>query len=128
MTPPRNSTTAPTDIAAHGRVTDMEKLQVNARRASALLKTMANPARLMVLCQIADGERSVGELEAAVGLSQSALSQHLAVLRAAHLVTTRRAGQTIFYTLASPEAVSVMGALYDVFCRKAVKSGKARAA
>jgi len=106
----------------------MAKLEANALRASALLKAMANPARLMVLCQIAQGEKSVGELEEAVGLSQSALSQHLAVLRARHVVTARREGQTIFYSLTSPEASSLMSALYEVFCRKATKSTKAKAA
>jgi DNA-binding transcriptional ArsR family regulator len=106
----------------------MAKLEANALRASALLKAMANPTRLLVLCQIAQGERSVGELEEAVGLSQSALSQHLAVLRKRHVVTARRDGQTIFYSLTSSEAVSVMGTLYDIFCRKAAKSTKAKAA
>ena len=110
------------------RAADMVKLEANALRASILLKAMANPIRLLVLCQIAQGERSVGELEEAVGLSQSALSQHLAVLRKRHVVTARRDGQTIFYSLTSSEAVSVMGTLYDVFCRKATKSTRAKAA
>lgn len=110
------------------RAADMAKLEANALRASALLKAMANPTRLLVLCHIAQGERSVGELEEAVGLSQSALSQHLAVLRKRHVVTARRDGQTIFYSLTSSEAVSVMGTLYDIFCRKATKSTKAKAA
>ena len=100
----------------------MAKLEANAVQASTLLKTMANPTRLMVLCQIAHGERSVGELEQAVGLSQSGLSQHLAVLRARHLVTTRRVGQTILYSLASREAASVMSTLYEIFCGKVVRS------
>lgn len=110
------------------RAADMAKLEANALRASALLKAMANPTRLLVLCQIAQGEKSVGELEEAVGLSQSALSQHLAVLRKRHVVTARRDGQTIYYSLTSSEAVSVMGTLYDIFCRKATKSTKAKAA
>jgi ArsR family transcriptional regulator, virulence genes transcriptional regulator len=109
------------------RVADMSKLEANALRATALLKALANPTRLLVLCQIAHGEKSVSELEEAVGLSQSALSQHLAVLRKRHVVTARRVGQTIFYSLTSAEAVSVMGTLYDVFCRNA-KSGRAKAA
>lgn len=105
---------------------DMAKLEANALRASTLLKAMANPTRLMVLCQIAHGEKSVGELEQAVGLSQSGLSQHLAVLRNKRLVTTRRDGQTIFYSLASLEAASVMATLYEIFCRKAQKRALAR--
>lgn len=96
----------------------MAKLEANALRACNLLKAMANPARLMVLCQIADGEKSVNELAQAIGLSQSGLSQHLTVLRNRNLVTTRRAGQTIFYSLASAEAASVMATLYELFCRR----------
>lgn len=99
----------------------MAKLEANAARACNLLKAMANPTRLMVLCQIAEGEKSVGELELVIGLSQSGLSQHLAVLRNKHLVTTRRDAQTIYYSLSSPEAGAVMATLYEVFCRQAAK-------
>lgn len=108
------------------RAADMVKLEENALRASALLKAMANPTRLMVLCQIAHGEKSVSELEEAVGLSQSALSQHLAVLREKRLVATRREGQTILYSLTSLEVVSVMATLYDIFCRASEKRASAR--
>jgi DNA-binding transcriptional ArsR family regulator len=90
----------------------MAKLEANAARACNLLKAMANPTRLMVLCQIAEGEKSVGELAQAVGQSQSGLSQHLTVLRLKHLVVARRVGQTILYSLASEEAASVMETLY----------------
>jgi ArsR family transcriptional regulator, virulence genes transcriptional regulator len=106
----------------------MARLESSALRACNLLKAMANPTRLMVLCQIADGEKSVGELEQAVGLSQSGLSQHLAVLRSKKLVTTRRVRQTIFYSLASKEAATVMDTLYEVFCRGAMKRSSAEAA
>jgi len=95
----------------------MAKLEANAARACSLLKAMANPTRLMVLCQIAEGEKSVGELAEAVGQSQSGLSQHLTVLRLKHLVVARRVGQTVFYSLASEEAASVMETLYELFCR-----------
>lgn len=105
---------------------DMAKLEQNAARACNLLKAMANPTRLMVLCQIADGEKSVGELERAIGLSQSGLSQHLAVLRSKNLVSTRRDAQTIYYSLASQEAGAVMATLYQVFCHKAAKPPVAR--
>lgn len=108
------------------RAADMAKLQASAERASDLLKAMGNPTRLMVLCQIVHGEKSVSELEQAVGLSQSALSQHLAVLRARGIVTARRVGQTVRYSLTGAEAVSMMAALYDIFCRKAEKSMPAR--
>jgi DNA-binding transcriptional ArsR family regulator len=92
------------------------ELRAHAVRATALLKAMSNPARLMVLCQLAEGEKSVGELEGAVSLSQSGLSQHLALLRREHIVVTRRSGQTIFYSLASAEAAAVMRTLYAIFC------------
>jgi DNA-binding transcriptional ArsR family regulator len=103
------------------RAADIEKLEGNAAHACELLKAMANPARLMVLCQIAHGEKSVGELERTVGLSQSGLSQHLAVLRNKHIVSTRRDAQTIYYSLASEEAAAVMATLYQVFCNAAAR-------
>ena len=98
----------------------MAALHANAIRAASLLKAMSNPTRLMVLCQLADGERSVGDLERFVGLSQSGLSQHLAVLRRERIVSTRRVAQTIYYSLAGDDARAVMNALYEVFCGKAV--------
>ena len=120
----KRSKSTSSKLAAAGA--DMDQLQDNASRACSLLKAMANPARLMVLCEIADGEKSVGELEETVGLSQSGLSQHLAVLRNKNLVTTRREGQTILYSLCSEEAAAVMGTLYDVFCRTASKRSSSR--
>jgi DNA-binding transcriptional ArsR family regulator len=111
---------------AMAKAADMAKLEANALRACNLLKAMANPARLMVLCQIADGEKSVNELAQAVGLSQSGLSQHLTVLRSRNLVTTRRVGQTILYSLASAEAASVMATLYELFCRKSGQYSSSR--
>jgi DNA-binding transcriptional ArsR family regulator len=97
---------------------EVAELQENATRASALLKTMANEWRLLILCHLAESEKSVGELEQLIALNQSALSQHLAVLRREKLVTTRRSAQSIFYSLASNEAASVMGTLYDIYCSK----------
>ena len=95
------------------------ELKAHAIRATALLKAMSNPARLMVLCQLAEGEKSVGELEGAVSLSQSGLSQHLALLRRERIVLTRRSGQTIFYSLASEDAITLMRTLYSIFCGSA---------
>jgi ArsR family transcriptional regulator, virulence genes transcriptional regulator len=97
---------------------DLSEIRANAQRAANLLKSMGNPARLMVLCQLTTGEKSVGELERAVPMSQSALSQHLALLRMRNLVKTRRAGQSIYYSLAGVEASSILAALYDLFCAK----------
>lgn len=95
---------------------DLEQLQENARRASALLKAMSNEHRLMVLCQLLHGEKSVGQLERIVGLSQSALSQHLARLRRDDLVKTRRSAQTIYYSLKGEEASAVINTLYTLYC------------
>jgi DNA-binding transcriptional ArsR family regulator len=95
----------------------LSELEQNARRAAKLLKAMSNPARLVILCQLADGERSVGELERAVGLSQSGISQHLAVLRRERVVSSRRIRQTVLYSLASRDVITVMGTLHTVFCR-----------
>jgi len=97
---------------------NLGELQSRALRATGLLKAMSNPVRLMVLCQLAESEKSVGELERVVDVSQSALSQHLALLRSRGLVTSRRSGQTIFYALAGREAPALLAALYEVFCRK----------
>ena len=97
-------------------VIDLERIQNNARRASTLLKAMSNQHRLMILCQLVPGEKCVSELERIVGLSQSALSQHLARLRRDSLVTTRREAQTIFYSLAGEEASAVIETLYGLYC------------
>lgn len=97
---------------------DLERLQYNARRASALLKAMSNEHRLLVLCQLLHDERSVGELERLIGLSQSALSQHLARLRRDNLVQTRRSAQTIYYSLNGNEASAVIRTLYELYCDK----------
>ncbi|KGM57553.1 transcriptional regulator [Lysobacter arseniciresistens ZS79] len=88
----------------------------HADEAAALLKALSHPARLLVLCQLVEGEHSVGELQPITGLSMSALSQHLAVLREMALVTTRRESQTIFYSLAEGPAIGVMEALYAAYC------------
>jgi len=94
-------------------------MHAKAGTAANMLKHLANPSRLMVLCELGQGERSVGELEDMVGLSQSALSQHLAKLRAARLVSTRRESQTIYYSLADAGVTKIIGALYDLYCRPA---------
>ena len=104
----------------------MGELQKNAFRVAALLKAMANPARLVILCQLAEGERNVGELERAVGLSQSGISQHLAVLRRGDVVASRREKQTVFYSLASADVITLMGTLHTVFCREAPAGAAAR--
>ena len=95
---------------------DMEKMAVHASDAAGLMKALGNESRLVILCTLASGERSVGELNDIVPLSQSALSQHLAVLREQGLVQTRRESQTIFYSLAPGPADRVIHLLHDIYC------------
>jgi DNA-binding transcriptional ArsR family regulator len=85
--------------------------------AAALLKVMANPDRLLLLCQMVEGERTVAELGEATGLQQPSLSQQLAVLRRKHLVETRRDGKFIHYRVASPAVLALLTTLYQQFCQ-----------
>ena len=94
-------------------------LTASAHRASALLKALANPDRLVILCHLAEGERTVTELGALLDLRQPTLSQQLARLRADDLVQTRRDGKNIYYSLASPEATRVIELLYELYCAPA---------
>lgn len=96
---------------------DIDQFESKATQAGTLLKALSNPKRLMIMCRLAMGEQSVGALESQVGLGQSSLSQHLAVLRRNDLVATRRDSRTIYYRLASKEAEAIMMVLYDQFCR-----------
>lgn len=96
--------------------TDLETLQENAAKASALLKSLANPSRLMVLCALVSREHTVTELETLTGLSQSALSQHLARLRDENIVTTRRDAQRVFYRLSNPNVTAILETMYGIYC------------
>jgi len=78
---------------------------------------LSNPDRLMLLCQLSQGEKRVGELEEILGIVQPTLSQQLTVLREEELVTTRRDGKNIYYQIASPQALAVMNVLFDQFCK-----------
>ena len=109
---------APTRKHQADAVSELSELRENASRASTLLKAMANKQRLLILCHLAEGEKSVGALQEEIGLSQSALSQHLAILRRDKLVETRRSATTVNYSVASPEALAMMETLYGLFCRK----------
>jgi DNA-binding transcriptional ArsR family regulator len=95
---------------------DMKAMQGAAANASRLLKALANQDRLLLLCQLTQGEHCVSEMEALVGVLQPTLSQQLAVLRQESLVTTRREGKQIFYSIASQDAMAVMQVLYQQFC------------
>ena len=98
---------------------NIKELRSRAGEAASFLKSIANERRLIILCELVNGERTVGELEPIVGLSQSALSQHLARLRDAGLVRARREAQTIHYSLADSSVGEVIGALQGVHCRPA---------
>lgn len=92
------------------------EMKEHAADAAGLMKALGNESRLMILCLLAEGERSVGELNEIVPLSQSALSQQLARLRAQGLVSTRRESQTIYYSLAPGPAGRVIGLLHELYC------------
>ena len=91
-------------------------MQLHAADAAGLMKALGNESRLMILCVLAEGERSVSDLNTIVPLSQSALSQQLARLRQQGLVKTRRESQTIFYSLADGPADRIINLLHDIYC------------
>ena len=95
---------------------DLEKMHIAAEKACRLMKVLSNPDRLMLLCQLSQGEKRVGELEEILGIVQPTLSQQLTVLRDEELVSTRREGKNIYYQIASPQALAVMNILYAQFC------------
>ena len=103
------------------RARDLDRMVDNAKRASSFLKALAHENRLMILCILAEGEKSVSELEQMLALRQPTVSQQLARLRADRLVSPRREGKVIYYSLASADVRTVIGAMYDVFCRKTRK-------
>ncbi|MBN4666307.1 helix-turn-helix transcriptional regulator [Pandoraea nosoerga] len=117
-------TFAPTVTALHeaaandtaGVPLDAAHLRSAAREAAALLRALANEDRLLILCQLTQGELSVGEIEAQLDIRQPTLSQQLAVLRAQALVTTRRDGKRIFYSVADGAVLAVLACLYEQFC------------
>ena len=95
---------------------DHDVLKESAYQAEAFLKALANRNRLLILCHLVEGERTVGELEEALTLRQPTLSQQLARLRDDGMVNTRRESKNIYYSIASPEAEDIIGRLYDLFC------------
>ncbi|WP_321896488.1 metalloregulator ArsR/SmtB family transcription factor [Paraburkholderia heleia] len=97
-------------------IIDLATMQAAATNACALLKVLANPDRLLLMCRLSQGELSVGELEEALAIRQPTLSQQLGLLRENGLVATRREGKNIFYSVASPQALAVMAVLYQQFC------------
>jgi DNA-binding transcriptional ArsR family regulator len=93
-----------------------EDMADHAEAATQLLRALANPNRLMILCVLSNGEMSVGALNDRVDLSQSALSQHLSVLRRDELVETRRDRQNVYYRLADGPALNIINTLHDLYC------------
>ena len=94
----------------------LQDMQQAAAQACRLLKVLSNPDRLMIVCQLAQGEMRVGEMEAALGIVQPTLSQQLTVLRDEELVSTRREGKNIYYQLSSVQALALIQVLYEQFC------------
>lgn len=108
------------DVAKTGSpedVAELTELHDMAAHAVELLKAMANEWRLMILCQLSEGEKTVSELQEILGLSQSALSQHLAVLRRERIVRSRKEAQSVSYSLSGDDATKVMQTLHEVFCK-----------
>jgi len=99
-------------------VLDTEALFDNARNASEFLKALSHETRLAILCLLLDGEKTVGAIEEVLQLRQSTVSQQLARLRADDLVKVRRDGKSVYYSVARPEVIEVMSALYRAFCQK----------
>ena len=106
---------SPPAAALPAKSAELAELEASAAAATRLLKMLASEQRLILMCRLADGECSVGELAAHDGQAQTAASQHLAKLRAAGLVTTRREAQTIYYRLSDPDAARVIDLLCDIY-------------
>jgi DNA-binding transcriptional ArsR family regulator len=94
-------------------------MNAQAQAASSFLKALAHEGRLMILCHLASGERTVGELEVLLGMRQASVSQQLARLRLEGLVSCRREGKAMYYSIADPRAQSILATVYDVFCGNA---------
>ena len=107
---------------------NVKQMETAADGASELLKALANRHRLMLVCQLIEGERAVGELVEALGIRDSTVSQHLALLRKEGIVGTRREGQTIYYSIGSAAARSIVEALYRYFCSPAPSRDEAEPA
>ena len=105
-----------THPANHKERIDIEAMQAQASKASGLLSAMCNETRLMLLCQLVDSERSVNELTGLLGVPQSTVSQHLALLRREGFVKSRREAQTHYYSLAGDEARAILETLQSLYC------------
>ena len=106
------------DSADFSSIDLAKQMQQASMQASQLLKSLSHPDRLLLLCQLTQGEYCVGELEGLVGVGQPSLSQQLGILRKDELVATRREGKQIYYSIASDDALAVLELLYQRFCAK----------
>jgi DNA-binding transcriptional ArsR family regulator len=106
----------PDDTVIDNTEIDPQRMAIAAGKASELMKTLGHKDRLMVLCHLTSGEKSVGELATLLDIPQSPLSQHLARMRREQLVKTRREAQTIFYSIASEEAARIVGVMHELYC------------
>jgi ArsR family transcriptional regulator, virulence genes transcriptional regulator len=97
---------------------DLKAMRKHAGKAASMMRALSHEARLLVLCELTGGERTAGELVERSGLSQSALSQHLAKLRDEGLVETRREAQTIFYRIGDPKAARLLSVLHELYCKR----------
>jgi len=108
----------PTNTTDFASIDLAKQMQQASMQASQLLKSLSHPDRLLLLCQLTQGEYCVGELEGLVGVGQPSLSQQLGILRKDELVSTRREGKQIYYSIASDDALAVLELLYQRFCAK----------
>lgn len=97
---------------------DIQTMRASATEACRMMKALSNPDRLLLLCQMTQGEVRVSELEVLVGIGQPTLSQQLGVLRTHGLVSTRRDGKNIYYQISNPQALAIIGVLYEQFCTR----------
>ena len=107
---------APARTGEQRDTVDLDRMSASARDATEFLKALAHESRLLILCDLLEGEKSVGELESFLDLRQSTVSQQLARLRLEGLVSARRDGKTIYYSIANEKVRSVIGVLYNAFC------------
>ncbi len=105
------------DRGGMSAASDFDEMAENAKQATDFMKAMAHESRLMILCHLSSGEKSVTELEDLLALRQPTVSQQLARLRLERLITARRDGKTIFYSIADERALRMMDVVYDMFCK-----------
>lgn len=102
---------------SHATTLDLQKMQQSASEASLFLRSIANQDRLLLLCQLTEGERSVAELEQLTGIQQPSLSQQLGVLRREGLIQPRKEGKFVFYRIDDPRVLAMLQSLYQIFCQ-----------